>query len=76
VADQRRPNGVSVSEEIMPAAPPPLTGMLKVLPLADHDFRLISLVKGETYDVKRRLSRLLSRFTFHVSLLTFHVSRS
>jgi len=48
VADQRRPNGVAVAEEIMLAAPPLLAGMLKVFPLADHDCRLISLVKGET----------------------------
>jgi hypothetical protein len=48
VADQRRPNGVAVSEETVSVSSPPLAGMLNVLPLVDHDCRLISLVKGET----------------------------
>jgi hypothetical protein len=48
VADQRRPNGVAVSEEIMLAAPPLLAGMLRALPVVDHDCQLISLVKRET----------------------------
>jgi hypothetical protein len=47
VADQRRPNGVAVAEEIMLAAPPPLAGMVNMFPFVDHLRSLPLIVKRD-----------------------------